>query len=199
MDRWIKRDLDGLDLPVPLPISDLTLALRSRSNGWGWKGIIAHWWLGFGWRKRWSWQWRCRGPGWIWSGRRDAGHRGELAGVVYVLVRVLERRGVVARVFQAVVSSKRVLGGRLDARKIHRRCQGGAHSHEKESGTKIWRWAYLESPESMKHDGRCADSDEQILQPGGVWGGERRGELERMGRGLNRRRRKSREARNWAY
>jgi hypothetical protein len=50
-------------------------------------------------------QWRRRGPRGIWSGRRDAGRRKELAGVVDMLVRVLERRGVAAGAFWAAVSS----------------------------------------------------------------------------------------------
>jgi hypothetical protein len=86
----------------------------------------------------------------MWSGRHNAGRRDKLTGVVDVLVRVLERRGVAAGVFRAAVSSGLVRGVRLAARKIQRRCQGGAHGHEKEIGTKMWRPAHLESPESMK-------------------------------------------------
>jgi hypothetical protein len=42
------------------------------------------------------WRWRRRGPRGIQSGQRDAGRRRELAGVVDMLFRVLERRGVAA-------------------------------------------------------------------------------------------------------
>jgi hypothetical protein len=69
-----------------------------------------------------------------------------------------------------------VRGGRLGAVKIHRRCQGGTHSHEKEKGTKSWRWGHLVASESRADGGGQNELRRAILrQPGGVEEGNQRG------------------------
>jgi hypothetical protein len=47
MDRWIKRNLDGVDLAVPLQLSDLILYIQTRSDGSNRRRGEAHRGLGF--------------------------------------------------------------------------------------------------------------------------------------------------------